>query len=43
MARVVTDTDRVMLRSVSKIRRAIEDLPAPEGEDRTSISPRLLM
>ena len=39
-ARVVADTDIVRLGSACRSARAIEVLPAPEGEDSTSIRPR---
>ena len=42
-ARVVTLTDSSRLGSVSSRLRAMVDLPAPDGEDSTSISPRRRM
>ena len=41
MGLVVTDTDMVMLLSLSKSLRERVVLPAPEGDDMTSKSPRL--
>ncbi len=38
--RVVTETDSEMLGSCSKMAREMEDLPAPEGEASTIITPR---
>ena len=39
VARVVTDTDRLICSSASSSIRAIVDFPAPEGEERMSKSP----
>ena len=39
-ARVVTETDSEMLGSCLKIAREIDDLPAPEGEASTIMTPR---
>src|SRR5262245_62411455 len=41
--RVVCEIDMAIPGSVSTSRRAIVVLPAPEGEDRTSMSPLLAM
>jgi len=38
--RLVADIERLMLSSCSNNLREIDDFPAPEGEDSTSISPR---
>src|SRR5580698_5037436 len=43
MARVVAETESVMSLSLSSKRRDSVVLPAPDGEDSTSISPRRLI